>query len=76
MDDTESENGLDHIQDWDLCFQNDGDPLLFQANLDHLIQICQNGCHCVVFRLAKMKLKSENYLGIYQSAIKVQQTHE
>nr|CAH0106086.1 unnamed protein product [Daphnia galeata] len=42
VDDTESENGLDHIQDWDFCFQNDGDPLLFQANLDHLIQICQN----------------------------------
>ncbi|XP_046645152.1 phosphomevalonate kinase-like [Daphnia pulicaria] len=41
VDDTESENGLDHIQDWDVCFQNDGDHLLLQGNLDHLTRICQ-----------------------------------
>ncbi len=39
VDDTESENGLDHIQDWDVCFQNDGDHL--QGNLDHLTRICR-----------------------------------
>ncbi|XP_057369161.1 phosphomevalonate kinase-like [Daphnia carinata] len=44
VDDSESENGLDHIQDWDLYIENDGDPLLLKLQLERLIKICEGLC--------------------------------
>lgn len=41
VDDAESECGLDHITNWDITINNDGDASLLQQNLDLLTTICR-----------------------------------
>nr|CAG4651410.1 EOG090X0FYC [Simocephalus serrulatus] len=40
VDDAESECGLDHITNWDIVINNDGDASLLQHNLNLLTKIC------------------------------------
>nr|CAG4649766.1 EOG090X0FYC [Scapholeberis mucronata] len=42
VDDAESECGLDHVTNWDLIIQNDGENSTdFQKNLEFLINVCK-----------------------------------
>ncbi len=41
IDDTESECGLDHVTEWDVCIKNEGDLQYLQSDIERLIGICQ-----------------------------------
>lgn len=45
VDDAESECGLDHIANWDMVIENNGNGSDLEDNLDLLIRICRDALY-------------------------------